>query len=46
MGDVAVRAAFGFQSVSTEIHCKTGVWVGKAQKGMPTKVVVISVLQA
>jgi len=32
VGDVAVRAAFGFQSVSTEIHCKTGVRVGKAKR--------------
>lgn len=31
MGDVAVRC-FQFQSVSTEIHCRTGTWVGKAER--------------
>lgn len=31
MGDVAVRC-FQFLSVSTEIHCKTGVGVGKAKR--------------
>ena len=36
MGDVAVRC-FQFQSVSTEIHCKTGVEVGKAKR--PERVV-------